>query len=57
MILWKFVTLCIIVDEKYVKNVTKSLNIFTLIISSFRNNVAKLHEHLIHCSGEINNNV
>jgi hypothetical protein len=31
--------------------------IFTLIISAFRNNVATLHLHLLHCSGEINNNV
>jgi hypothetical protein len=30
---------------------------FTLVISAFRNNVAKLHLHLLHPSGEINNNV
>jgi hypothetical protein len=34
-----------------------SFNIFTLIISTFRNNVAKLRLHSLHRSGENNNNV
>lgn len=33
------------------------LKIFTLIISACMNNIAKLHLHWLHCSGEINNNV
>jgi hypothetical protein len=57
VILWKLVTSYIIVDEKHVKNGTMSLKYFTLTISAFRNNVAKLHLHSLHCSGEINNNV
>jgi hypothetical protein len=57
MILWKFVTSYIIVDEKRVKNCIVSLRIFTFIISAFTNNIEKLHLHSQHSSGEINNNV
>jgi ABC-type methionine transport system ATPase subunit len=43
------------------KNVKKNDNMifkmFALIISVFRNNVAKLHLFSLHRSGEINNNV
>jgi hypothetical protein len=45
------------VDEKQVQNDTMSLQNFTLIISEFGNNVAKLHLHSLHLSGEINNNI
>jgi hypothetical protein len=55
VIVWKFVTSYIVVDVKRVKNETMSFKIFKLIISAFRNNVAKLHLHLLHRSGEINN--
>jgi hypothetical protein len=34
-----------------------SFKIFALIISAFRNNVAELHLHSLHRSGEINNNI
>jgi hypothetical protein len=34
-----------------------SIKIFTLIISAFKNNVAKLRLYLLRPSGEINNNV
>jgi hypothetical protein len=44
-------------DEKHAKNGTMSLKFFTLIISAYKNNVAKLHLHSLHHSGEINNNV
>jgi hypothetical protein len=46
-----------VLDGKHVKNRTISLKFCTLIISAFRNNVAKLHLHSLHRSGEINNNV
>jgi hypothetical protein len=38
MILWNFVTSCITVDEKHVKNGAMDFKIFTLITSAFRNN-------------------
>jgi hypothetical protein len=57
MILWKFVTSYIIVDERHVKNGTMYLEIFTLISSAFRNIVAKLHLHWLYCSGGINDDV
>jgi hypothetical protein len=34
-----------------------NFKMFTFIISAFRNNVAKLHLHSLHLSGEINSNV
>jgi hypothetical protein len=43
--------------KRIVKSGTMSLNNFTLIILTFKNNVAKLYLHSLHCSGEINNNV
>jgi hypothetical protein len=57
VILWEFVTLHIIVDEKHVKNDAMDFNLFTVVISVFRKNVAKLHLHSLYPSGEINNNV
>jgi hypothetical protein len=52
----EFVTSYIVVDKKTCKNCTLSFRMFALIISAFRNNVGKLHLHLLHRSGEINNN-
>jgi hypothetical protein len=57
LILRKVVTSYIIVDEKGVKNGILSFKICTRIISSCRNNIAKLHLQSIHRSGDINNNV
>jgi hypothetical protein len=57
MILLKFVPSYITVDGKYVKNGIIWFKMFTLIISAFRNNVAKLHLHSLHHSVETNNNV
>jgi hypothetical protein len=57
LILWKLVTSYILVDEKHEKNGTMSLKMFTLAVSNFRNNVAKLRLHSLHHSGEINNNM
>jgi hypothetical protein len=42
---------------KNVKNGTMSFKIFTLVISAFGSNGAKLHLHSLHRSGEINKNV
>jgi hypothetical protein len=57
MNLRKFVTLYIIIDEKHVKIVPWVSKLFILILSAFRNNVAKLHLHSVHHSGDFNNNV
>jgi hypothetical protein len=46
-----------LIDKERVKYGAMSFKIFTFIISAFRNNVAKLHLHSLHGSGEINNNV
>jgi hypothetical protein len=41
----------------HVKNGTMSFKTFTLTISVFRNNTAKLNIHSLHRSDETNNNV